>query len=279
MTSDFVQINDWPIWYDKYGTGPQPLLMIPGGIGTGQTDFYEQLEGDDILDFDQLTIIAVEPPGYGRSRPPNRRYDSNVYDTDAECCYQLMKHLGFDTFHVIGWSDGARSAITLVCKYPEAVTKLVVTNIFAFADNKTLSVLKSNQTVDRWHQDRVKCYLRSYKDTVEIQRMWDRQIRFMEHMRTYLPNDPNEEKYKSIKCPVLVIQGDKDHITSAEHSEYIMKRVSTAELHRFANGSHDLHQRYSATFKKVVEDFLLHGILSQPTRKREYKYIPHKSIK
>ena len=59
-------------------------------IGTSQTDFVEQLEGDDQFDMEQFTIIATESPGWGRSRPPERPYGSNVYDNDADCFYQLM---------------------------------------------------------------------------------------------------------------------------------------------------------------------------------------------
>ena len=33
MTSDKVEVNGYPIWYEKFGTGPNPLLLIPGAIG------------------------------------------------------------------------------------------------------------------------------------------------------------------------------------------------------------------------------------------------------
>ncbi len=33
MTSGKEEINGWPIWYEKYGCGPNPLLLIPGGLG------------------------------------------------------------------------------------------------------------------------------------------------------------------------------------------------------------------------------------------------------
>ena len=28
-----VDINGWPVWYEKFGSGPTPLLLVPGGIG------------------------------------------------------------------------------------------------------------------------------------------------------------------------------------------------------------------------------------------------------
>ncbi|CAG2170092.1 unnamed protein product, partial [Oppiella nova] len=88
--SSSVAVNGWSVWYEKFGSGPKPVLLIPGAIGTGRTDFYHQLEGDNVLDFDLVTIIAVELPGWGRSRPPVRKYGTGVYDNDAQCLYELM---------------------------------------------------------------------------------------------------------------------------------------------------------------------------------------------
>jgi hypothetical protein len=33
MTSAKVDINGWPIWYEKYGSGQNVILLIPGAIG------------------------------------------------------------------------------------------------------------------------------------------------------------------------------------------------------------------------------------------------------
>ena len=59
--------------------------------GTGRTDFYEQLEGEDALDFDKFTIVAVEAPGWGRSRPPVRRYGNTYYEKDADTFQAVMQ--------------------------------------------------------------------------------------------------------------------------------------------------------------------------------------------
>ncbi|CAG2174205.1 unnamed protein product [Oppiella nova] len=90
MTSGKVDINGWPVWYEKFGSGPDVLLLIPGAIGTGRSDFMPQLEGDHAFDQDKYTLICIELPGWGRSRPPERRYDRNVYLNDADCALKLM---------------------------------------------------------------------------------------------------------------------------------------------------------------------------------------------
>lgn len=90
-------LSGQPIWYDKFGRGPHTVLLIPGAIGTGKSDFWIQLDNTDNehhLDFEQFTFICVELPGWGRSAPPKRNYDSNVFKYDAQCCIELME-VGF----------------------------------------------------------------------------------------------------------------------------------------------------------------------------------------
>ncbi len=33
MTSGKVEINGWPIWYEKFGIGNDIILLIPGALG------------------------------------------------------------------------------------------------------------------------------------------------------------------------------------------------------------------------------------------------------
>jgi valacyclovir hydrolase len=107
MTSGKVDLNGWPVWYEKFGTGSEVVLLIPGAmgmsdvinlkichkyrsIGTGRSDFKPQLEGPNAFDLKKYTFIAIELPGWGRSRPPKRPYGINVYHNDADVAIKLM---------------------------------------------------------------------------------------------------------------------------------------------------------------------------------------------
>ncbi|CAG2170093.1 unnamed protein product [Oppiella nova] len=90
-----------------------------------RTDFQHQLEGDNALDFDMFTIIAVELPGWGRSRPPIRKYGTGVYENDAQCLYELMKELGFNKYSILSWSDGTKVALLMATLYPQSVESLI----------------------------------------------------------------------------------------------------------------------------------------------------------
>ena len=81
----------------------QPMVFIPGALGTGKTDFEHQIPW-----FSQrYQVIAPDPRGYGESRPPERDYPLGFYQRDAEDMLALMTALGHQEFTVFGWSDGA----------------------------------------------------------------------------------------------------------------------------------------------------------------------------
>ncbi|CAG2172510.1 unnamed protein product, partial [Oppiella nova] len=128
-TNGKVDINGWPICYEKFGTGAHIMLLIPGAIGTGRTDFNDLLFGENALNMNALTIVAVELPGWGRSRPPIRQIGRNVFKNDAECCVQLMESLGYNKFSVLGWSEGSRVALVLSANYPDSVTDMIVMSL------------------------------------------------------------------------------------------------------------------------------------------------------
>ena len=52
----------------------------------------------------KLTILAWDPPGYGKSRPPNRTFPLDFFARDAKVALKFMKSLGHDKFSIVGWS-------------------------------------------------------------------------------------------------------------------------------------------------------------------------------
>ena len=78
------------------------------------------------LNVDGLTIVAWDPPGYGKSRPPDRTFPDDFFQRDATWAYNLMKTLGYSKFSLIGWSDGGITSLLLASAYPDSVYRMVV---------------------------------------------------------------------------------------------------------------------------------------------------------
>ena len=90
ITSHEVELNSGKIFYETAGNGPHNLLLLPGALGSTRTDFLPQLSK---LDGEKFTIHAWDPPGYGKSRPPNRTWPDKFFDRDAADAAALIKHL------------------------------------------------------------------------------------------------------------------------------------------------------------------------------------------
>lgn len=107
------------------GSGPNALILLPGALGTIHTDFQPQLDALPTL-LDNYTIIAWDPPGYGKSRPPERTFPPGFYHRDAYLADALMRRLGFDKYSVAGWSDGGSTGLVMASRYPEVIQKLII---------------------------------------------------------------------------------------------------------------------------------------------------------
>lgn len=61
---------------------------------------------------------------------------------------------------------------------------------------------------------------------------------------------------KLIRCPALIIHGDRDPLIELEQAEVAAREISDSRLERFPMGSHHLHQQFPQKFASMVEDFL-----------------------
>lgn len=88
--------------YLKVGNGDNAVLCFPGALGTIWSDFRPQIESESGLCQQQFSVVAWDPPGYGASRPPNRKFDLKFYETDADYAHDLMQVQSFSkcaSFH------------------------------------------------------------------------------------------------------------------------------------------------------------------------------------
>src|SRR5579871_5291235 len=117
-----IGIPGLELHFERRGQG-HPLLLIPGALGTGAGDFPGQIDWFAERGFE---VIAPDPRGYGRSRPPERDYPLDFYHRDASDMFALMSDLGHVRFSILGWSDGGNVAVIMAAACPERVAKLVV---------------------------------------------------------------------------------------------------------------------------------------------------------
>jgi len=243
-----LALNGYSMYYERYGSG-QPVLFIPGALGSGRTDFEHQLTW-----FGQTyEVIAPDPRGYGQSRPPERDYPLGFYERDAEDMLALMTALGHEKFIIFGWSDGANIAMLMAAHAPDRIQKLVVWGGNSFLSAQEVAAFQAMRSLSSWSQREVATMRQIYGDSLDA--LWERYVVGLEELYA-----TGGELYRSqlnrIQCPALVLHGGKDPLVPAFHPRIICEGVQGAELYVFAEGKHRIHARYEAEFNQLTLAFL-----------------------
>lgn len=121
-----VQLHDLTINYASAGTG-SPILLLHGHP---QTHVVWRKVAPRLVEAG-YQVIAADLRGYGdsdkpESDPSHLPYSKRVMAADQ---IALMKHLGHETFSVVGHDRGGRVAHRLALDFPYAVERLVVLDI------------------------------------------------------------------------------------------------------------------------------------------------------
>jgi len=253
MTSGKVDINGWPIWYEKFGIGNEIILFIPGALGTGRSDYKPQIEGPNAFDHKKYTLIAIELAGLGRSRPPARRYGTDVFQRDADIALKFMAILGYSSYSVIGWSDGAKVGVMMAIKDQSRIKCLVAISILIRVSKETLAPVLWGGNIKNWPKESRDSLYAIYGDSLQL--MLDEYVNFWKDAIGKYPSGYLTDDLRLIRCPVLLMHGDQDKLVYLEHPQYCLKHIPDARLYRFPNGAHNCHLTNASEFKKIVETF------------------------
>ncbi|KAJ6664519.1 hypothetical protein lerEdw1_007176 [Lerista edwardsae] len=282
ITSAKVEVNGAHLHYQQTGNGNHVVLLLPGMLGCGQTDFGPQLKS---MNKQLFTVVAWDPRGYGKSIPPNRDFPPDFFERDAKDAVDLMqvnlfylpsqvvasraeeqlfpscfsvrnKALKFKKFSLLGWSDGGITALIAAARYPKLIHKMVVWGANSSVTEEDVKLYNGIRDVVKW----------SEKARKPMEEMYGREY-FSKTCEAWVDgisqfiHKPNGSICQSllphIKCPTLIIHGEKDPLVPRFHPEYLHEHIISSQLHFMPEGKHNLHLRFAEEFNRVVEKFLL----------------------
>jgi haloacetate dehalogenase len=135
--------NGIEIAYDVVGQGP-PVLFLHGFPQTRA--MWRRI----VAAFsDRFTCITADLRGYGASSKPEPGEEAVNYTFRAMADDQvaLMRHLGFETFRLVGHDRGARVAHRLALDHPDMVETLTL-----------MDIVPTLELVTNWHATIAKAY-------------------------------------------------------------------------------------------------------------------------
>jgi valacyclovir hydrolase len=262
---------------------PHPVLCLPGALGTGSSDFANLLQDEDGGLGPEFGIYAFDPRGLGGSvtysqksnHDPDqdqssdgsrealvpRDYPIDFYVRDALDAAHVMRNLGFDRFSVLGWSDGANSAVHLA-SHPntkDCVSNLVVWGGNAYVTQDDVDAWESIRDIQNWSNR-----MREEKGAIHggLERLQelnnaatDGWIQLFHNPTT--SGDVCLSALHKVECPTSVLHGGKDFICETKHAQYIARQIPDATLTIFPDGKHNIHQRHAAEFHGLVREFVI----------------------
>ena len=217
--SGYAPVNGLNMYYEIYGEGDMPLVLIHGGGSTIQSNFANIIP----LWAENRKVIAMELQAHGRT---GDRENGVSFSQDAKDVAALLKYLHVNKADILGFSNGGNTAMKTAMEYPEIINKLVVASSF-YRRNGLLPGFfdgMRNATLENMPEPLKKAYLEVNPDERGLQNMHDKD---KERMLRF--TDWKDEDLANIKAPTLFLAADRD-VVLPEHSLKMSQTVPGSRL-------------------------------------------------
>jgi pimeloyl-ACP methyl ester carboxylesterase len=243
-----LRANGLDIGYDVRGAGP-PLVALHGATSLGREDFAAQLPA-------LSTAFLVHLPdarGHGRTRwdaAAGFRYDWLVDDLTA-----FVDALGLDSFHLLGFSMGALTALQFGARAPERLRTLVVVGITTQREPRA--------SVGRRLMDPARILAREpdfaatlarRHDTGQGAGAWQRLLPAIAADIAVQPLLTPAELHR-IDCPAMVACGDRDPFVPPEHAAGLARQLPAGQLFVVPDCGHEATARRPGLFNEALGGF------------------------
>ncbi len=118
-----VSVNGHALWVEEEGNGPPVLLLAGLGPAGSHAVFHPHFQSIA----DGFGTIYVDLYGRGRSERPSDLREIS-FDGDVADIAALLDRLGYDAFHLYGFSYGGLIAQALALSHPQRVASLTLAN-------------------------------------------------------------------------------------------------------------------------------------------------------
>jgi pimeloyl-ACP methyl ester carboxylesterase len=230
------------IWYATCGAG-SPVILLHGGYGNSGNWGYQVPALVDA----GYRVIVIDSRGHGRSTRDPRPY---TYELMASDVLAVMDALLLQRASLVGWSDGACTALILAMQVPARIS-----GVFYFACNMDPSGVK--QTIEPSPLlDR--CFSRHTKDYAQLSATPDQFKPFTEAVGLMQRTQPNASAADMgrIDAPVAIVHSEHEEFIKLNHAEYLARSIPGAELILLPGVSHFAPLQRPTKFNAALLAFL-----------------------
>jgi pimeloyl-ACP methyl ester carboxylesterase len=237
----YVEHEGARIHYAVYGSG-RPVILLHGGLGHSGNWAYQV----PMLVASRYRAVLIDSRGHGKSTRDARPYS---YELMASDVLAVMDALRIDKASLVGWSDGACTALVLARSAPARVAC-----VFFFGCNMDPSGTKEIEFTPILRR----CFSRHAKDYAALSPTPDQFEAFSDAVGEMMKTQPNytARDLAEIRVPVAIAQSENDEFIKREHAEYLARTIPGAEFILLPGVSHFAPLQRPERFFDAVRSFL-----------------------
>lgn len=240
-TTGRVDNDGASIWYADCGTGPA-VILLHGGLGNAGNWGYQVAP----LVEAGYRAILIDSRGHGRSTRDDRPYSYDLMSTDVAA---VMDALGIAGAALVGWSDGACTAMILGHHHPDRVSGIL---FFACnVDDTGTLPFEMTPLIER-------CFSRHTKDYAALSPTPEKFDEFVEAVGLMQRTQPDYsvDQLREIRVPMTFLHAEGDEFIRREHADYLARIVSGAKLVVMPGVTHFAPVQRPDVFNAAMLEFL-----------------------
>lgn len=243
-----VHANGLDVGYEVHGAGP-PLIMLHGATSAGREDFAAQIPL-----FSKAFLVHL-PDARGHATTRWDVADGWSYATLVDDVAAFADGLGLATFHLVGFSMGAMTALQFAVRWPERLRTLVVAGITTQREPRTSVArrLMDPAWIDRNEPYRAVILSRRH-DPVQGVDAWRRLLpAIYDDIATQPLLGPRD--LRRIELPTLVAVGDRDVFVPIDHAWGLSRQLPDARLLVAPDCGHEIVAKRPGLFNEACAEF------------------------
>jgi len=244
----FLLIRNSRVYYETSGAG-EPLLLLHGGLGTVE-DFASQTPALA----KHFKVVAFERPGHGHTADTAEPFS---FDTMSANTIDFIEALKLGATNLVGWSDGAITALLVAISRPDLVKRLVsVSGLFNTNAQSPEDLNWIRSLTQESFRKNMAALVRRYDESSP-----DGPAHFpvvLEKTKRLWLNEPNitTKDLARISASTMVMAGDRDSIP-IEHTLELFRSIKGAQLCIIPCTTHFLMSQKPDMVNKAILDFLI----------------------
>jgi pimeloyl-ACP methyl ester carboxylesterase len=239
----YVENKGARIWYASYGAG-SPVILLHGGLGHSGNWGYQV----PVLVQNGYRAVLIDSRGHGQSSRDEQAYSYELMATDVMA---VIDQLRLERSVLIGWSDGACTALIVARQKPERVA-----GVFFFACNMDPSGLK--EFVFNPDSALSRCFARHTEDYAQLSATPDQFQAFTAAVGLMQRTQPDwsARELAEVSVPVAVVQGEHEEFIKEEHARHLAQNIPDAELIILEGVSHFAPLQRPGVFNAAMLGFV-----------------------